>query len=233
MTYRIQLMRGVIAQNEQSSVNKILFTVGKPEDRKPSAMVRLSILVSLAVLLVPASALAAPVTVQIVGADGRPLAGAIVTVTMPNTPAPVPHGSYAVGQRNIQFDPQVLIVPVGATVRFPNFDKVRHHVYSFSKPKKFELKLFGQDESRSVVFDKPGAVTLGCNIHDAMNGVVYVTNSPYTAQTDANGRVHMNVAAGTGRITVWHPSIRSAGNQLEQAVTIGGAGLSTSLHLRR
>ncbi len=196
-------------------------------------MVRLSILVSLAVLLVPASALAAPVTVQIVGADGRPLAGAIVTVTMPNTPAPVPHGSYAVGQRNIQFDPQVLIVPVGATVRFPNFDKVRHHVYSFSKPKKFELKLFGQDESRSVVFDKPGAVTLGCNIHDAMNGVVYVTNSPYTAQTDANGRVHMNVAAGTGRITVWHPSIRSAGNQLEQAMTIGGAGLSTSLHLRR
>ncbi|SEK25818.1 Plastocyanin [Sphingomonas palmae] len=179
------------------------------------------------------AAAAAPVTIQVIGPDGRPLAGAVVTVTMLGTPPPAPRGSYSVAQRNIQFDPQVLIVPVGATVSFPNFDKVRHHVYSFSKPKKFELKLFGRDESRTITFDKPGAVMLGCNIHDSMNGVVYVTASPYTALTDANGRVRMNVAAGGGRVAVWHPSIRSANNTLEQPAPIAATGLNTTLQLRR
>ncbi len=179
------------------------------------------------------AAAAAPVTIQVIGPDGRPLAGAVVTVTMPGTPPPAPRGSYAVAQRSIQFDPQVLIVPVGATVSFPNFDKVRHHVYSFSKPKKFELKLFGRDESRAITFDKPGAVTLGCNIHDSMNGVVYVTASPYTALTDANGRVRMNVAAGGGRIAVWHPAIRGPNNMLEQPALIAATGLNTTLQLHR
>ncbi|SOB86368.1 Plastocyanin [Sphingomonas guangdongensis] len=178
-------------------------------------------------------AAAAPVTVQVIGVDGRPLAGAVVTLAMPGAPAPVPRGPYSVAQRDIQFNPQVLIVPVGATVSFPNFDKVRHHVYSFSKAKKFELKLFGRDESRSITFDKPGAVALGCNIHDGMNGVVYVTASPYTAQTDVNGRVRLNVAAGVGRVSVWHPSIRAAGNTLQQPATVTGTGLSTTLQLRR
>lgn len=182
-------------------------------------------------IAVPAAA--APVNIQVVGTDGRPLAGAVVTVTMPGTAAPVPRGPYAVAQRNIQFDPQVLIVPVGATVSFPNFDKVRHHVYSFSKPRKFELKLFGRDESRTVTFDKPGAVALGCNIHDSMNGVVYVTASPYTALTDTTGRVRLTVAAGTGRVAVWHPSIRVAGNTLEQPASITAAGFATTLQLRR
>ena len=65
-------------------------------------------------------------------------------------------------------------MPVGATVSFPNRDKVRHHVYSFSAAKKFDLKLYGRDETRSVVFDKPGVVALGCNIHDVMSGFIVV-----------------------------------------------------------
>jgi plastocyanin len=186
-----------------------------------------------ATMPIAVAAAAAPVNIQVIGTDGRPLAGAVVIVTMPGTPAPVPHGAYAVAQRNIQFDPQVLVVPVGATVSFPNFDKVRHHVYSFSKPKRFELKLFGRDETRTVTFDKPGAVALGCNIHDSMNGVVYVTGSPYTALTDANGRVRLNVAAGAGRVAVWHPSIRAANNTLEQPASITAAGFTTTLQLRR
>lgn len=196
---------------------------------------RNSRIVALALVTSPiaTAAQAAPVLIQVVGVDGRPLSGAVVTVTMPGTAAPAPRGPYVVAQRNIQFDPRVLIVPVGATVSFPNLDKVRHHVYSFSKPKKFELKLFGRDESRNVVFDKPGAVALGCNIHDAMNGVVYVTASPYTALTDAAGRVRMNVAPGSGRVAVWHPSIRSAGNTLEQLAFVAATGLTTTLQLRR
>lgn len=191
------------------------------------------VMLALVALPIATTAKAAPVLIQVVGVDGRPLSGAVVTVTMPGTAAPAPRGPYVVAQRNIQFDPRVLIVPVGATVSFPNFDKMRHHVYSFSKPKKFELKLFGRDESRNVVFDKPGAVALGCNIHDAMNGVVYVTASPYTALTDAAGRVRMNVAPGSGRVAVWHPSIRSAGNTLEQPASVAASGLTTTLQLHR
>ncbi len=191
------------------------------------------VMLALVALPIATTAKAAPVLIQVVGVDGRPLSGAVVTVTMPGTAAPAPRGPYVVAQRNIQFDPRVLLVPVGATVSFPNFDKVRHHVYSFSKPKKFELKLFGRDESRNVVFDKPGAVALGCNIHDAMNGVVYVTASPYTALTDAAGRVRMNVAPGSGRVAVWHPSIRSAGNTLEQPASVAASGLTTTLQLHR
>ncbi|WP_294352416.1 methylamine utilization protein [uncultured Sphingomonas sp.] len=191
------------------------------------------VMLALVALPIATTAKAAPVLIQVVGVDGRPLSGAVVTVTMPGTAAPAPRGPYVVAQRNIQFDPRVLIVPVGATVSFPNFDKVRHHVYSFSKPKKFELKLFGRDESRNVVFDKPGAVALGCNIHDTMNGVVYVTASPYTALTDAAGRVRMNVTPGSGRVAVWHPSIRSAGNTLEQPASVAATGLTTTLQLHR
>lgn len=192
-----------------------------------------TVALALTVSSIATTAEAAPVLIQVVGVDGRPLSGAVVTVTMPGVAPPAPRGPYVVAQRNIQFDPRVLIVPVGATVSFPNFDKVRHHVYSFSKPKKFELKLFGRDESRNVVFDKPGAVALGCNIHDAMNGVVYVTASPYTALTDAAGRVRMNVTPGSGRVAVWHPSIRSAGNTLEQPASVAATGLTTTLQLRR
>lgn len=184
-------------------------------------------------LMLAGRAEAAPVTIQVIGVDGRPVADAVVSVKVPGVPAPPVRGPYAVAQRNIQFDPRVLIVPVGATVSFPNFDKVRHHVYSFSKPKKFELKLFSRDESRTVVFDKPGAVALGCNIHDAMSGVVYVTASPYTARTDANGMVRMDVPVATARVTVWHPTIRASENTLEQPVKITSAGLVSTLQLRR
>jgi plastocyanin len=196
---------------------------------------RISCIVALTLAATPiATAVhAAPVAIQVIGVDGRPLSGAVVTVTMPGTAAPAPRGPYVVAQRNIQFDPHVLIVPVGATVSFPNFDKVRHHVYSFSKPKRFELKLFGLDESRNVVFDKPGAVALGCNIHDPMNGVVYVTASPFTALTDAAGRVRLNVTPGAGRIAVWHPAIRAAANTLEQPASVAATGLTTTLQLRR
>ena len=104
-------------------------------------------------------------------------------------------------QHNIAFDPHVLIVPVGSTVGFPNLDKVRHHVYSFSKVKKFDLKLYGRDETRSVVFDKAGVVALGCNIHDSMSGFIIVVDTPYAMKTDANGRVVIaNVPAGSATV---------------------------------
>ena len=70
---------------------------------------------------------------------------------------------------------------------FPNLDPTKHHVYSFSPAKRFELKLFAKDQSRTVHFDKPGVVALGCNIHDQMSAFIVVTDSAWTARTNAQG----------------------------------------------
>ncbi len=104
------------------------------------------------------------------------------------------------------------MVPVGSDVSFPNLDPTKHHVYSFSPAKKFELKLFARDQSRTVHFDKPGIVALGCNIHDQMSAYILVTNSAWTARTNAQGMVSFaDAPSAPGRVTVWHPYLRAPG----------------------
>jgi hypothetical protein len=132
------------------------------------------------------------------------------------------------------FMPFVLVVPVGSTVDFTNLDPFRHHVYSFSPAKKFELKLFGQGEKRAVTFDKPGTVALGCNIHDTMQAFIQVVDTAYAGKTGKDGRVVLRGAPdGNVRLTVWHPYLRAPGNQL--IVTAGGGNVSVpvSVKLRR
>ncbi len=177
---------------------------------------------------------AAPVSIDVRGFDGRPLAGAVVTIETPTAPPVTVRGPYMVEQRDIAFQPHVLIVPVGAAVGFPNRDKVRHHVYSFSKAKRFDLKLYGREDARTVTFDTPGVVPLGCNIHDSMSGFVYVTATPFAALTDAAGHVAMTgVPAGGAIVRVWHPSIRAPGSTASQPVTVAASGLSTTFALHR
>ena len=177
---------------------------------------------------------AAGVTVTVTGSDGRPVQGAVVTVTEPGVPSAAPRGPYVMAQQNIAFAPHLLIVPVGAVVKFPNFDQVRHHVYSFSTPKKFELKLYGRDETKSVQFDKPGVVAIGCNIHDSMSAFIFVSATPYVAITDAAGRVRLNVApSGRATLAVWHPSVRAPGNSRSQTLAIPAGGLVTTISTAR
>jgi len=122
--------------------------------------------------------------------------------------------------KDMQFHPFVLVVPVGAKVSFPNLDPTRHHVYSFSPAKRFELKLFAKDQTRSVVFDKPGVVALGCNIHDGMTAFVMVTDSAWTAKTGPNGIAQFGDAPNAaGRVSVWHPYLRAKANLVEQNVS--------------
>jgi plastocyanin len=135
-----------------------------------------------------------------------------------------------VRQHDIQFDPFVLLVPVGAEVGFPNLDKVRHHVYSFSKAKKFELKLYGREETRTVVFDKPGAVALGCNIHDAMTAFVRVVDTPYAVKTDGAGIARLgNTPVGAATLRIWHPWLRAPGNEVARPLSIGGAPMTQAV----
>ena len=188
----------------------------------------------IASLAIPVAADAATVAIDVRGFDGKPLAGAVVTIETPKAPAMPVGGPYRIEQRDIAFQPHVLIVPVGATVGFPNRDRVRHHVYSFSKTKKFDLKLYGQEDSRTVLFDRPGVVPLGCNIHDTMSGFVFVTATPFAALTDQAGHVSMTgVPAGVGTVRVWHPSIRAPGSTASQPITVASTGFATTFVLHR
>jgi plastocyanin len=189
---------------------------------------------ALFVLSLPAAAVAATVTITVRQPNGAPLTDGVVLIDSAAAPRPVPHGPYMMEQKQIAFQPHVLIVPVGAQVAFPNRDLVRHHVYSFSKAKRFDLKLYGREDQRSIVFDTPGVVALGCNIHDTMSGFVIVTATPFYARTDANGRVTIpGVPAGPVTLRLWSPSIRASGNVLTQAASVPAAGYATTLTIRR
>ncbi len=177
---------------------------------------------------------ATPLSVRVVDTSGRPVRDAVVTL-YPSGNARTPHssGHYVVSQQNVQFHPFVTIVPVGADVSFPNLDPTKHHVYSFSPAKKFELKLFAKDQSRTVHFDKPGVVALGCNIHDQMSAFIVVTDSAWTARTNAQGIAAFNDAPSVpGRLIVWHPYLRVPGGQIEQNVAAAQRSLNFQVRLR-
>jgi plastocyanin len=191
-------------------------------------------LVFAAGLALSAPAGAAALTVRVVDASGRPVRDAVVTL-YPSSGARAPRsaGRYVVSQQNIQFHPFLTIVPVGADVSFPNFDNTKHHVYSFSAAKRFELKLFAKDQSRTVHFDKPGVVALGCNIHDQMSAFIVVTDSAWTARTNAQGLAAFNDAPNAaGRLVVWHPYLRAPGGTLQQPVAPGQRNAGFSVRLR-
>jgi plastocyanin len=177
---------------------------------------------------------AAPLSVRVVDSSGHPVRDAVVTL-YPSAGARAPHGGgrYVISQQNLQFHPFLTIVPVGADVSFPNLDPTKHHVYSFSAAKRFELKLFAKDQSRTVHFDKAGVVALGCNIHDAMSAFIFVTDSAWTARTNAQGMAVFGDAPNSpGHLTVWHPYLRSPGGLLQQAVGFGQRSASFSVRLR-
>ena len=195
---------------------------------------QLSAILLSGVLLAPAAASAATVQITVRQPDGTPLRDGVVMIESAAAPRAVPRGPYMMEQKAIAFQPHVLVVPVGAQVGFPNRDTVRHHVYSFSKTKRFDLKLYGREDQRSVTFDTAGVVALGCNIHDTMSGFIIVTATQLYARTDAQGRVAIaDVPAGAVTLRVWSPSIRAAGNTLSQTASVPAAGYATTLTIRR
>lgn len=148
---------------------------------------------------------AASLHAELVDARGQPLANAVLTLRGPLGAEAEPV-SALMDQQVKQFVPNVLAVRSGTKVAFPNSDNIRHHVYSFSPAKQFELRLYQGTPSAPVLFDKPGAVVLGCNIHDWMVGYVYVTDDPWFAVSDAQGRVQLDsLPVGSYAVSLWHP----------------------------
>lgn len=178
-------------------------------------------------------AFAGDVTVEVRNSAGQPVRDAVVMIrpnggVAPGTPMKA-SWPMIMAQQNVQFTPYVLIAPVGSVVSFPNKDKVRHHVYSFSTPKKFELKLYGKDESRTVTFDKPGAVAVGCNIHDTMIGFIYVSDTPFAAKSGAEGlAVVRSAPTGGATLLVWHPDLKARA-AVGRALTVAGAAQRTAI----
>ncbi len=177
--------------------------------------------------LLPGTALAGDLTVAVRDAQGRPVRDAVVTV---HPAAGVPRGpirfpwALRIAQQDIQFQPYVLVVPVGGTVAFPNLDRVRHHVYSFSRGQRFEIELYGRDETRSHTFRTVGVAAIGCNIHDQMVGYIKVVDTPWAAKSGADGNVTLtNVPAGGATMRVWHPQLNVRGNETATAITVAAA----------
>lgn len=193
----------------------------------------MKLLLALTLLTLAATAGAGPVDVRVTDAAGRPLPQAVVFLESREARAAVrPATGVEIAQAAKQFVPQVSVVTVGTSVSFPNRDMVRHHVYSFSATKKFEIKLYVGTPAAPVVFDQPGIAVLGCNIHDHMTAWVVVVDTPYFAQTGPDGRATLpQVPAGTYRLRTWHAALPPGAPASDGALRVEAAPVQASVQL--
>ena len=150
---------------------------------------------------------AASLDAQVRDAAGKPIADTVVYATSVSGPAEARgRKSVTVEQFDREFVPYVSVIQTGTTVTFPNRDPILHHVYSFSPAKTFEIKLYTGKSPSEIRFDKPGVITLGCNIHDWMIAYILVVGTPHFAKTDAAGNAALrDLPAGPYELRVWHP----------------------------
>lgn len=112
----------------------------------------------------------------------------------------------SIAQRNKTYQPYVSVFQKGTLIRFLNYDRVKHHVYSFSPAKNFELPLYSGVPPKSIRLNKIGIITLGCNIHDWMLAYAVVVETPFFAKTNAQGKAILkNLPRGDYKLTLWHP----------------------------
>ncbi len=182
------------------------------------------------------SAFAGDLSVRVTDAAGKPVRDAVVTFAPAGGAAVASEarsGPYVMAQKNIKFAPFVLAVPQGATVSFPNQDKVNHHVYSFSPAQPFQLPLYGSGQTRSVKFDHAGTIALGCNIHDSMTAYIRVVDTPFFATTGDDGKVVLkDVPAGAGTLMVWQPLMDVANHTVSKAFTMGADDAAQSFSVK-
>jgi plastocyanin len=176
----------------------------------------------LGIATLAANASARTISGQVLGQDGKPIAKAVVFVQEPASLQPASAASTAImDQFNKTFVPEMLPIAVGTQVRFPNRDQIRHHVYSFSRPKRFELPLYKGEDAPPVLFDKPGVVKIGCNIHDWMSAIILVLPNDHYAVTKDDGTFSLpNLNAGQYTITAWHAQSRDKTEDVAQRIAV-------------
>ena len=154
-----------------------------------------------------------------------PKYAADVVVYLVGVKGPVVPKRAVVDQKNLVFVPHVTAVPVGSSIEFKNSDKVNHNIFSASAAKKFNLGTYNPGVSKALLFDKPGAINLLCNVHSEMSAWVVVTENQYAAVTEHDGKFTIpNVPAGTYQITAWSEKLKPQGNT---TVTVGDGQTAT------
>jgi plastocyanin len=156
-------------------------------------------------------------------AEGNPVINAVVIlnpIDIKNIPHKAPV-TREIDQIDKEFINRVTAIQTGTRIDFPNRDNVRHHVYSFSPAKPFELPLYSGIPADPVLFDKPGIVKIGCNIHDWMIGYIYVTNAPYFTVTTEEGTARLeDLEAGNYIASIWHPLMKKTEESSKQPIEI-------------
>lgn len=192
---------------------------------------RSALLALLAALALPSAA--AELAVTVTGAGNVVLPGAVVFLESKSAAAAAkPLTQSEIGQENKTFMPDQLIITRGTAVNFPNRDTVRHHVYSFSPAKRFELKLYIGTPTEPVVFDTAGVAVLGCNIHDEMVAWVVIVDTPYYTEADPGGAaVLRNVPPGAYTLRAWHRGMLPGTPAVSQPVQIAASGSRATINL--
>jgi plastocyanin len=169
---------------------------------------------------------AAELRVNVIDQNGKPIEDAVAVVEpVAASPANIASASTlaTMDQVDKQFTPFVLAIQAGTQVAFPNHDNTRHHVYSFSPAKQFQLPLYAGDAVPPIVFDKPGIVVIGCNIHDWMLSYIYVTDTPFFGKTGKSGEAAITqLPAGTYTVRIWHPALRGPEADTQRVVAVTG-----------
>lgn len=179
----------------------------------------------LAMIFISSACIAEQANITVTDSKGKNLKDVVVFLEpqfkQKNIPKPV---DIIIDQRDKEFIPLVSAVQVGTAIRFPNNDKIRHHVYSFSKSKSFEIPLYKDVDPTPVMFDKAGVVPLGCNIHDWMNAYVFVSKTPYFSLTNKNGNASIkNLPQGKYQAKLYHPSMKNWEKQTGKTIQVSSA----------
>lgn len=184
---------------------------------------RIPIVVTLASLLLSMPALSSGLTVTVtLNGQQTPIKDAVVYLDKEGPVTPI---TAEINQKDREFHPHVLIIPVGSQVKFPNLDNTQHHVYSFSPAKTFDIELYAGIPEAPVVFDRPGIVELACNIHDQMQAFIIVTDTNIIGRTDENGQVVLpiNTANSLGNsitLNIWHPRLRNNTRPITRTIDV-------------
>ena len=201
----------------------------------PAGVVAALVLLGSAILGRATDAAGATLVIHVESSGGHALPGAVVTARpLDGTARKVTPVRAVMDQVNRAFAPDLLVIPVGSTVEFPNSDSVSHQIYSFSPARRFQLPLYHGTPYPPVHFDQAGVVTLGCNIHDEMLAYLLVTDAPYFGRTDASGAWSADLPRGRYRVTLWHPRLRESESDLTRELAVGDAGRAElTVHLVR